>query len=267
VTEQDVRDGLRGAVAGEPPLDLDPDALIATARRELRRRRALVSVGVATSAIAVAAVAVPVVLGVPHSTAPVATHPPAPTTSTPRPSLPSEYSWPPARDHAKHYTATELTRRGQKMRLRLAKDFAMVVRDATALDIQDFQGEAAGDVHDGQGYLDSFLTYRLGGHRLAVGVNVYAPGAFTDSPATLCARDPSRCALLGKRGHGEVLAVGESAGSGREIVSVYHFRQDGSVTYVSGYNYDPTGTQRPNGGKPLTVEQLASIATDPALGL
>jgi hypothetical protein len=63
VSEQELRDGLRVAVAAEPALSFDPDALIVRARKEIRRRRALVGAGAATVVVAVTAVAVPTVLG------------------------------------------------------------------------------------------------------------------------------------------------------------------------------------------------------------
>jgi hypothetical protein len=66
VSEQELREGLRVAVLDEPPLAIDPDALMARAHRETARRRALVGAGVATTAVAVAAVAVPTVLGSPR---------------------------------------------------------------------------------------------------------------------------------------------------------------------------------------------------------
>lgn len=63
MSEQDLREGLRAAVAEEPALSFDPDALISQARQDIRRRRALVGAGAATATIAVAAVAVPTMLG------------------------------------------------------------------------------------------------------------------------------------------------------------------------------------------------------------
>ncbi len=266
MTEQDVRDGLHGAVADEPPLHLDPDALVATARREARRRRALVSVGAATTAIAVAAVAVPVALGISRGTAPVATRPPVSSAA------PADVPWPPRGVEPKYYSAKQLLQRGNEMRAHLTQVFPAAVPGASAVAVQAFQGEAAGDVSDGQKYLNSFVVFTSAGKRYAVGVNVFAPGAFEQGPADLCADDPAPCALLGKRGRGEVLAVEEPLGDasqGMRIVSVYQFRPDGSVTYASGYNYDPTSTVRPAPAAdlPVTVGQLATLAADPAIGL
>jgi len=66
MSEQELREGLRTAVVGEPTLSFDPDVLIARAKREIQRRRALFGAGTATVAVAVAAVAVPTLLGTPR---------------------------------------------------------------------------------------------------------------------------------------------------------------------------------------------------------
>jgi hypothetical protein len=67
MSEQELREGLWAAVADEPALAFDPDALMEQARREIKRRRALFGAGTATVAVAVAAVAVPAMLGVPRT--------------------------------------------------------------------------------------------------------------------------------------------------------------------------------------------------------
>lgn len=257
MSEQDVREGLRVAVADEPPLYLDPDALIATARKAARRKRSLLSAGVATTVIAVAAVAVPVVLGVPHGSPPVATRPPATSSVLP---------WPP-KVVPTYYTAKQLARRGVAMRDRVGKMLPSIVPAASAIEVGAFQGEAAGDLRDGQDYLNSFAAFTLDGGRYGVGINVFAPGAFTDGPADLCAPDPSRCTMLSDR----LLAFDEPLGEGNtglKIVSVYDFRPDGSVTSAAAYNYDPTTSKRVVSAElPLTVDQLTKLATDPAIGL
>jgi hypothetical protein len=256
VSEQDVREGLRVAVADEPPWYLDPDALIATARKAARRKRSLLSAGVATAVIAVAAVAVPVVLAVPPGPAPVAT---PPTSST--------APWPPE-VAPKHYTAKQLAGRGVAMRGHVGKVLPSIVPAASAIVVGAFQGEAAGEVRDGQDYLNAFAVFTVDGGRYAVGINVFAPGAFTDGPADLCAPAPSRCTMLSDR----LLAFDEPLGEGNtrlKILSVYDFRPDGSVTAAAAYNYDPTTNSKRvvSAELPLTVDQLTKLATDPALGL
>ncbi|WP_216211464.1 hypothetical protein [Amycolatopsis aidingensis] len=58
MSEQQVRDALHAAVAAEPPLDFDPDALVSSAQRRTRRR-AVTFASAGVVAVALAAVTVP----------------------------------------------------------------------------------------------------------------------------------------------------------------------------------------------------------------
>ncbi|MCT2585991.1 hypothetical protein [Actinophytocola gossypii] len=265
MTEQDVRDGLANAVAGEPPLRLDPDALMATARRQVRRR-ALVAVSLATAAVAVAAVTLPAAIGPRDDLAPAA--PPVTTSTTTAPTPPP---WPPPDVEPRVHTAAELYRRGDQMRAFLGDVAPTVLPGATDVEVAPFAGEAAGDVDDGQGYLTSFAHYTLDGNRFALGVNVYAPGAHSEGPDEVCVPDPDGCETLDTERGGQVLAVDVRTGRGDPpitILAVYHFRRDGSVVSVVGYDYDPAATlPMSTPPMPVTAEQLARLAVDPALGL
>ncbi|MDX3657500.1 hypothetical protein PV646_09320 [Streptomyces sp. ID05-26A] len=59
MSEQEIREGMLLAVWDEPPLDFDPDTLIRRVEQKKSRRRALVTVGVATAMIAVASFSLP----------------------------------------------------------------------------------------------------------------------------------------------------------------------------------------------------------------
>lgn len=59
MSEQEIREGMLLAVWDEPPLDFDPDTLIRRVEQKKSRRRALVTVGVATAMIVVASFALP----------------------------------------------------------------------------------------------------------------------------------------------------------------------------------------------------------------
>jgi hypothetical protein len=59
VSEQEIREGMLLAVWDEPPLDFDPDTLMRRVEQKKSRRRALVTVGVATAMIVVSAFALP----------------------------------------------------------------------------------------------------------------------------------------------------------------------------------------------------------------
>lgn len=59
MSEQEIREGMLLAVWDEPPLDFDPDTLIRRVEQKKSRRRALVTVGVATAMIVVASLSLP----------------------------------------------------------------------------------------------------------------------------------------------------------------------------------------------------------------
>ncbi|MGW6934315.1 hypothetical protein ACWGE0_29955 [Lentzea sp. NPDC054927] len=59
MSEQEIREGMLLAVWDEPPLDFDPDTLMRRVEQKKSRRRALVTVGVATAMIVVASLTLP----------------------------------------------------------------------------------------------------------------------------------------------------------------------------------------------------------------
>ncbi|GAB1513651.1 hypothetical protein [Actinophytocola sp. KF-1] len=266
MSEEDVRDGLRDAVAGEPPLVFDPDELVATARRQTKRRRALVSVGVATTVVAVAAVAVPFALGIPRGNDGVTVGSAPATTTTTTTAQPRDIEWPPPGVEPAQYTAEQLSGRGKAMRAHLTTRFAAVVPEATAVEVQPFGGEAAGSVSDGQTYLNAFTRFTLHGVPYAVDVQAIAPGA-APSPEEQCGE--RRACEVEELPDGSWLLITDDSQGESRIASAIHYRDDGAVVRATGYNYDPTGqtAARYAPAVPLTIEQLTALATDPELGL
>jgi hypothetical protein len=341
MSEQELREGLRMAVAGEPALAFDPDVLLARAKQEIRRRRALFGAGAATAAVAVAAVAVPTLLGSPRgggnqagygagwpgeqcasdqapspqppditvpaqpgisyklkvtepskapsilvtpeptgSAMPTPSAPPAPTgkpcqlsgkpsSPVPPPSSsvpPADFPWPPPGVTAKAYTAAELKDRGAAMRTHLTALFAKVVPGATGVAADEFGGEATGSVADGQTYLETFVHYTVDKVRSAVDISVYAPGAGA-SPAEACAE--GKCSVREEKDGTRIVITEIAVENKAMILSVSHYRADGTVVRATGYNYDPTvgdGSAEPSAMR-IGVEQLMALATDPELSL
>jgi hypothetical protein len=352
VSEQELREGLLAAVGDEPPMAFDPDALMQRARRDIKRRRALLGAGTATVAVAVAAVAVPAMLGVPRvgntaggggpgpggcpsvavpepgdpseivlptptpgvsykvtvpspggkPTVATTTHRPSPQPSPPplttpmpptspahpcatKPSEPSaspapptgpgpssgkppaaDFPWPPPGVEKKHYTAAQLKERGAQMQKYLQEYFATAVVGATDVRVEEFGGEAAGAVSDGQTYLNAFVGYTLKGQRSAVDVAVFAPGE-GPTPAQAC--EEGGCSVLPGKAGDHMVTTTISAGDQMTIVAVRHYRSDGAVVAISGYNYDPMGKTaiKPLPAMPVSVEQLTYLATQPQLGI
>jgi hypothetical protein len=271
MSENDVREGLRGVVDGEPPLSFDPDELMETTRRRTKRRRALVSVGVATTAVAVAAVAVPLALGIQRGTGEVAAgaQPGTAVSTTVPPSSPPEAGdipWPPPGVVPAHYTAAELTQRGEEMRAHLSSTFASVVPGASGVEVQPFGGESTGSVSDGQTYLNAFTKFSVAGAPYAVDLQAIAPGAAV-SPEEQCG-DHGACEAR-ELADGTWLLITEEGQDQATIVSVIHYRANGAVVRATGYNYDPTSQTAVQYAPavPVTVDQLAALATDTALFL
>ena len=278
MSEEDVRDGLRGAVAAEPPLVFDPDELMETARRQTKRRRALVSVGVATTVVAVAAVAMPFALGIPKGDGGVAvggrpvTSTTTPTTTPTAPAIglttadPGDIEWPPPGIEPAHHTAAELRQRGKAMQAHLTTTFASVVPEASGVEVAPFGGESAGSVSEGQTYLNAFTRFTLAGTPYAVDVQAVAPGA-GPSPEEQCG-ERNDCEVQ-ELPDGSWLLITDESEDRMRIASVVHFRNTGAVVRATGYNYDPTSqtTVQYAPAVPVTIEQLTALATDPELHL
>jgi hypothetical protein len=248
MSEQELRDGLKSAVADEPPMAFDVDELVGQAERLVRRRRALVAVGMGTAAVAIAAVAVPVALGI--AGGPVE----LPTATTP-----TVQQLPPAS------TVPQLRERGSQMQVYLKNRLPQVVPGAVEVDPRAFGGEAEGDVSDGQQYLSGFTRFKLGEVQTAIDVHVQSASAGKDGLGRNGAR------YLQQDGS-EVLIDPGTAGSGNDaamrVTSATHYRKDGSITRVTAYNYDPTDSATPKNGRvALDDAQLMALATDPQLHL
>jgi hypothetical protein len=260
MSEEDVRGGLRDAVAEEPPLDFDPEALVAAARQQVVRRRALIAAGVATAVVAVAAVAVPVALG--RGTTYVAQQPSPTSTST------TPLQWPPSGVVRAHPTADDLRQRSQEMAAHLRETVPAVLPAASDFVYGEFGGEAAGAFSDGQMYVNAPVTFTVGSGRYSLFVAVWAPGAPDLSPTEVCAAGGAYCKQVDVRDGGPIVVKTEDLGDST-IQTMYHFRKSGGVVQIAAYNYDMSGNAPPKyePAIPVTLDQLMRLATDPDLGL
>jgi hypothetical protein len=250
---------LQDAVVDEPPLNFDPDALVAAAEQQIRRRRALLGVGVATVAVAVAAVALPSALG----RAPTQVADGRTSTITPSTSV----AWPPNVPPVQ-YSTDQLQQRGSDMRNRLRTAVPEVLPGASDIEYGRFGGEAEGQYYDGQDTVNTHVSFTLGGERYSIFVQVWAPGAKVDTPEQVCAAGGAYCRNMGDQGGG--LVVAKSLDLGEETLSsIYHFRDSGALISVTAYNYDMASKTVPTylPTIPVTLDQLTRLATDPAFGL
>jgi hypothetical protein len=266
VIERELRAGLDHAVATEPPLAFDPDALVARAQREHRRRRSLAGVGVATAVIAVAAVAVPTVLNVDSGPARINTADGLTTTPAP-PSL-SPGQWPPVAVRQQAYSLDQLHARTQAWTKQLQRDLPHVLPQAGGVAVQPWGGEAEGDISAGQGYLDTFVTFTLHGKQTALFIQIEEPGYHHSAPSADCAQPPgTHCWTTWQAGGAlvEQATAVKQPDQKLNSMTMRHYRADGTVVSVTTYNYDPTSPAKsaPTAAASLTVAQLTTLATDP----
>jgi hypothetical protein len=244
MSEEDVRNGLLAAVADEPPLGLDPDELVATARR-LVRRRALVATALATVVVAVVAVAVPIALSGDSRTTEVADRPTGVTTAP--------------------YAVDDLRERGDQMAEHLRDTLPSALPAASDFTVGEFGGEAQGEFYPGQTSINSATSFTIKGGRYSIMVSSWVPGGMPRGPDEICV---VRCKQLADRDGGSVYTQTEQYGRGT-ITSVFHVRDTGGLVLVNAYNYDMTSQVTPKylSTFPVTTDQLVTIATDPELGL
>jgi hypothetical protein len=268
MSEEDVRGGLRDAVVDEPPLVFDPDDLVAAARHQVKRRRALVAVGAATVAVAMAAVAIPLALGRGGS-AQVADQPVPPSTvSSPSPSRVPSIEWPPPDIVPKQYDTAELRTRANVMAAHLESVVPAVLPTASDFVYGEFGGEAAGSFHEGQTYANAPVSFVIDGARYSIFVTVWVPNAPQMSPEVVCGANLADCEQVGEQDGGALMIKTEDLGD-RTISTLNHFRATGSIVQIAAYNYDMADTMptvyMPT--IPVTLDQLKRLATDPELGL
>ncbi|MGW4645131.1 hypothetical protein [Kitasatospora sp. NPDC004289] len=180
--------------------------------------------------------------------------------------------WPPTGAVRPSLSADALRRSGARMSAHLDRFFPLLVPTARAVSWAPWGGEIGGVVEDGQDYLitQSRHTDPLG--RTGVAVEVFAPAAFGWGPRELCALPDTACSAYTLPDR-STLVVQDSwftSGAGvNRLRAAVHYRNDGSLTRVTGYNYDPNfdahwdPTVRPDIN--LTTWQLAALAVDPAL--
>jgi hypothetical protein len=261
MSEEDVRDGLRGAVADEPPLDFDPETVVTEARQQIKRRRSLIAAGVATAAVVVAAVAIPVALGR-GGTTQVAQQPTTRISTTTSPTT-TEWTSP---AQLVSYTADQLRTLSQKMATHLRGTLPEVLPEASKFEYGEFGGEAAGQFFDGQNYVNAPVTFTIDHARYSIFVAVWVPGAPEMSPERVC-DTAAYCKQFGEKDGGKLVSKTENTGD-QTIVTVYHLRPNGGVIQVAAYNYDMTAAApKSMPDIKVTIQQLATVATDPALGL
>lgn len=183
-----------------------------------------------------------------------------------------DIEWPPAGVTPPGHSADTLREFAATMGKHLDTAFPEVVPEATNLWWVEWGGEWPGTIEDGQDYLTTWAVYEDKIGSTGVAFQIEAPGHFLASPREYCELNEAECEaeflddgslLL----HSVVTVEGDRK---YHIGSTLHYRTDGTVVWVSAYDYDPIwdGDEGPAREEiALTFEQLSALATDPALHL
>jgi hypothetical protein len=257
MNESQLRDGLRTAVADEPPLGFDPDAVADAARAGVRRRRTVLTATGGTFAVVgvvVAAVALAGIGGAPQLQ-PLGT-------SSDQPSPTSEPLGPP--------TALDppgLAARADQLIAHVVAVLPQVVPGASG-GRKTMAGQyAAGDFNE-ENWFTSMIAYRDEGGPALLGLQVLGPGITLQIPP--CIGVPQqRCTPVTIRDGSQVFfhESVDAADPTLRIRIAYH-EHGGSTVMITTYTKRPAGSDggaRPS--LPLTDEQLVRLVADPALAL
>lgn len=183
-----------------------------------------------------------------------------------------DIEWPPAGVEPPGHARETLLEYAYVMTKHLDSAFPAAVPDADALWWVDWGGELPGVVEDGQDYLTTWAVYEDEIGRTGTNFQIEAPGHFTASPREFCEANAADCKAEFLADGSLLLRAVTVVQGNREyhIGSVLHYRTDGSVVWVSAYDYDPIwdGNEGPDRDEiALTFDQLTALATDPELHL
>lgn len=204
----------------------------------------------------------------------------APAAATPTSGTPGDLAdipdieWPPPGVEPPQHSADTLREFAAAMGEHLDTAFPAVVPEATELSWAAWGGEFEGIIEDGQDYLTTWSKYTDEIGQTGQAFQIEAPGHFTLTPRDNCAQEDTVSCEAEELPDGSLLLhkVSETPGNDRmfHIQGAYHYRTDGTLVWVSAYDYDPIfdGDEGPPRDEiALTTEQLTALATDPALHL
>ncbi|MGP4016786.1 hypothetical protein [Saccharopolyspora sp. 5N708] len=272
--EELLREGMRAAVADEPPLGFGPNDLVAEARRRQRRRRAMIGAVVATLVVVVGAATAPSML---HTM----TVPPA---SPPQVAVPEPIGWAPTGMVPLRLTDQQLVAEGERIKGYLAEAVPEVVPA-----VRDFTTEPGAKPGLGLGlrtsppaevYVSAAFARTVEavpGKAVSVelAVRVFAPGSVERSPAQACGTPLFRvilqCAQHVQADGSVVVDSVATMEDGRYPPShvVHHFRADGTLVVATASHFSDGELRRMYAmtQPPMDSPELIALATDPQLAL
>jgi hypothetical protein len=185
-----------------------------------------------------------------------------------------DIEWPPPGVTPPGHSADRLREFAATMQAHLDTAFPAVVPEAENLSWIEWGAEHPGEIVDGQDYLTTFSVYSDEIGRTGQFFQIEAPGHFTSSPRDQCAQEGTVSCSATILDDGSLVLdwLVEWTANDRvlHIQSVMHYRTDGTVVWVEAFDYDPIfdGNEGPDRDEvALTIDQLTTLATDPALHL
>lgn len=277
MSEQDLREGMKLAVWDEPPLDFDPDSFMARAEQLTKRRRALMSVGVATALIIATVATLPAFLTAGRDRVEPAGSVSATSTA---PTL-SNFPWPPNNNKAtlrrSHTFEEDQPHLIQMWVNSLSPSLQRQGVAAASIgtwspNFQRTGNERASMVSD---VLVGSVSYTGPTGPALLDVTIAGVGAWAPSPDEMCARtmpDSSTCNEIQRSDGSAVVAVelGGTKGKGEfysGVRTVYHYRLDGEVVAMASRAQFVDSAGYENNGIPLNFTQLTELATNQAITL
>lgn len=185
-----------------------------------------------------------------------------------------DIEWPPAGVEPPGHDEEALREFAEAMSEELDTAFPEAVPAAVDLSWVEWGGEWAGIIEDGQDYLTTWAVYSDEIGSTGTSFQIEAPGHFPVSPREFCQLNEAVEADTRELDDGSTVlhTVVEVEGDDQtyHIASTLHYRTDGTVVWVSAYDYDPIFDETPGPDRDevaLTTEQMTELATNPNLHL
>ncbi|WP_157434510.1 MULTISPECIES: hypothetical protein [Actinoalloteichus] len=291
MNEDELRAGLRAAVAGEPPMRLDPDRMATKAEVHTRRRRSMFGAAVGTLAVFGAVAVAPALTGQGGgdgmSAAAISSSmaPPPPEAAERLPDLTDmeklailpdgfvleepEFVWPPEGVSAPEYSRGELYERSQALRPYLDERIDQVVPEASgAYYTEAFGTEGVGDIDEDARSVGAPIYFEdsLGDGMAFVQVMAGGP----PERDILCQPGQFACGYQLLDDGSLLVAYAHDASQTMTagFASVNHLRLDGEVVRFSAYDHGRiVGDEVPDlrDGPSLNWDQLIELATDESI--
>ncbi|MCS7480867.1 hypothetical protein ACFFQW_28195 [Umezawaea endophytica] len=276
MSEQDLRDCMKQAVWDEPPLDFDPDSFMARAEQLTKRRRALMSVGVATALIIATVATVPAMWVASRDKGVDTAHGVTATSTVP---TSVSFPWPPNDEPRKNHTYEQDQPYLESMWINiLSPALQRQGADPTSIGVWSPTYQPNGYERDSSvsDVLFGTVSYVGPSGPAVLTTTLAGVGAWEPAPDKFCAirKAADTTCNATRRPDGSMVVAMEFAGpksasNGYHLGyrSVHHYRRDGSVVGMESRSNFSGDVAAGNFAIPLTFDQLTDLATNESIAL